>query len=273
MANILNNVTLYQGHLGSNGTFTSSGQYVNYYVRTGYIDITNYSSISASINTASITVSACAMYDKNKKFIKEINIETKQYQKFTCNKEDNVAYIVFDMGDYNLKKKITPNNVSIDMTYSTNLYQGYIEENGSFSSQTTYNNYHKTYIRTDYLDVTKCNSASIDILTEGVIISYCGLYDQNKKFIKYIDLSAQSLQKYTWNKEDNVSYIALDMEGSSSFVLPSDISININFDNGIEVTEIKNIRVGNSVIQYMYLGNSKVVKMYLGNNLIFGKVN
>ena len=47
-------------------------------------------------------------------------------------------------------------------------------------------------------------------------------------------------------------------------------------NNGLlifEVTEIKNIRVGNSVIQYMYLGNSKVVKMYLGNNLIFGKVN
>ena len=39
-----------------------------------------------------------------------------------------------------------------------------------------------------------------------------------------------------------------------------------------EITEIRNIKVGNSVIQSLYLGNNKVAKMYLGGNLIFGKV-
>ena len=113
---------------------------------------------------------------------------------------------------------------------------------------------------------------SIDILTENVIVYFCGLYDENKKFIKVLNITEYgNLQKYTYNKEENINvkYVVFNIGKDGTMPMsPNDVNVNIGFSGA----ESRNIRIGNSVIQNLYLGNNKVVKMYLGDNLIFGKV-
>ena len=156
---------------------------------------------------------------------------------------------------------------------NVSLYQGCIIYDGSFSTQEKYPQYHPYYVRTDYIDISNYNSVSIDILTENVIVYFCGLYDKNKNFIRVINCTELGyLQEYTYNKEENVKYVVFNVGGDGTTRLsPSDVNVNIGF-SGDEITEIRNIKVGNSVIQSLYLGNNKVAKMYLGGNLIFGKV-
>ena len=253
---IIENTTLFTGYIKEDGTFTTSGTYHNRYVRTDYIDVTGWNSITVWISTGNTTVSYVALYDENKTFIRYINTGSGS-GKYTYNIESGVKYVIFDAGG---SSSVTTSSTKFNLIFSS-LLQGYLNTDGSINAGSNAGGLN----RTDYLDVSNCSSITVQAV--GTTLRSCALYNANKGFMRYASLGGVTEKEYII--EDGVAYIIFDFGTSGTGLSPSDIDAVIT---KVELDNIvKNIRIGNAVIQDVYLGNIKVTKVYLGSVLIFGK--
>lgn len=253
---IIEKTTLFTGYIQEDGTFTTSGTYHSRYVRTDYIDVTGWNSITIWIASGNTTPSYVGLYDENKTFIKYVNTGSNS-TKYTYNVESGVKYVVFDAGG---STSVTTSSTQINVIFSS-LLQGYLNTDGSINAGSNTDGLN----RTDYLDVSNCSSITVQAV--GTTLRSCALYNANKGFIRYASLGGITEKEYII--EDGVAYIIFDFGTSGTGLSPSDIDAVIT---KVELDNIvKNIRIGNAVIQGVYLGSVKVTRVYLGNMLIFGK--
>lgn len=255
MNEIQQNVTLYTGFIKEDGTFTTSGTYHSRYVRTDYTDVRGCNSITAWISTANTTISYVALYDANKTFIRYINTGSNS-GKYTYNIESGVAYVVFDAGG---DTSVTTATTKINLILS-DLLQGYLNTDGTINAGSNSGGLN----RTDYLDVSNCSSITVTAI--GTTLRSYALYDSNKTFIRYTTLGG--VTEKTYIVEDGVAYIIFDFGKSGDWTAPSDIDATITLVE-LENNRIKNIIIGDTVIQTVYLGNVKITKIYLGSMTIF----
>ena len=255
MKEIQEKVTLYTGYIKEDGTFTTSGTYHSRYVRTDYIDVRGWNSITTWISTGNTTISYVALYDANKTFIRYINTGSNS-GKYTYNIESGVAYVVVDAGG---DTSVTTATTRINLIFSS-LFQGYLNTDGTINAGSNAGGLN----RTDYLDVSNCSSITIQAV--GTTLRSCALYNANKGLIRYTTLGGVTEKEYI--VEDGVAYIIFDMGTSGTGLSPSDIDATITLVE-LQNNRIKNIIIGDTVIQTVYLGNVKITKIYLGSMTIF----